>query len=69
MYTESRNNYNCNRSLSFASTDLSPERLACSDSESLRRHVDPIWRSLKNLDAETMLHLQRTERGARLNDR
>lgn len=69
MTTENRNNNNCNRTLSFASTDLSPERFASFDSESLRRYVDPIWRSLSNVDAETLLHLQRMEFGARLNDR
>jgi hypothetical protein len=43
--------------------------LQCFDRETLRRYVDPIWRSLKTLDAETMLSLQRMEWGARLDDR
>jgi len=47
---------------------LPTQGLAKFDSETLRQYVDPIWRSLKNLDAETMLSLQRMEYGARLND-
>lgn len=38
------------------------------DSSTLRRAIDPIWKSLESLDAVSMLNLERCEQGARLSD-
>ena len=69
MNTETLNNHSSDFFSASSLAQLPTQGLAKFDSETLRQYVDPIWRSLKNLDAETMLSLQRMEYGARLNDR
>lgn len=54
--------------VSFPALELIDKGLDNVDAATLRRSIDPIWKSLESLDAMAMLNLQPTKEGARVTD-